>query len=76
MHHENHTVDDRADAAQVVTRAGLNHFLPKSDVDIRQTGAGESVGDNRLTLLAQFEGDDKRWSAQAHASPRLARLGS
>jgi hypothetical protein len=29
MHHENHTVVDRADAAQVVTRAGLNHFPTK-----------------------------------------------
>jgi hypothetical protein len=38
--------------------------------------AGESVGNDRLTLLAQLEGDDERWSAQFHASPRLARLGS
>ena len=29
--------------------------------------AGESVGDDRLTLLAQFEGDDERWSAKLHA---------
>jgi succinate dehydrogenase/fumarate reductase flavoprotein subunit len=28
------------------------------------------------TLLAQLEGDDERWSAQLHAAPRLARLGS
>src|SRR6516225_190123 len=38
--------------------------------------AGESVGNDRLTLLAQLEGDDERWSAQFHALPRLARLGS
>src|SRR5262249_51243456 len=38
--------------------------------------AGESVGDDRLTLLAQFEGDDERWSAQFHAPARLLRLGS
>ena len=25
--------------------------------------AGEGVGNDRLTLLAQFEGDDERWSA-------------
>src|SRR5215813_8837640 len=36
------------------------------------TCAGEGVGDDRLTLLAQFEGDDERWSAKLHASPRLA----
>src|SRR5262249_53447192 len=30
--------------------------------------AGESVGNDRLTLLAQFEGDDERWSAKLHAS--------
>src|SRR5262245_26710530 len=29
--------------------------------------AGENVGDDRLTLLAQFEGDDERWSAKLHA---------
>src|SRR5262245_28055001 len=29
--------------------------------------AGESVGNDRLTLLAQFEGDDERWSAKLHA---------
>jgi hypothetical protein len=28
--------------------------------------AGESVGNDRLTLLAQFEGDDERWSAKLH----------
>jgi hypothetical protein len=28
------------------------------------------------TLLAQLEGDDELWSAQLHARPRLARLGS
>ena len=28
--------------------------------------AGESVGNDCLTLLAQFEGDDERWSAQLH----------
>ena len=38
--------------------------------------AGESVGNDRLTLFAQFEGDDERWSAQLHAPPRLARIGS
>ena len=38
--------------------------------------AGESVGDDRLTLLAQLEGDDERWSAQLHALTRLARIGS
>src|SRR5262245_49897601 len=38
--------------------------------------AGENVGNDRLTLLAQFEGDDERWSAQLHAPPRLARLRS
>ena len=27
--------------------------------------AGESVGNDRLTLLAQLEGDDERWSAQS-----------
>ncbi len=37
--------------------------------------AGESVGNGRLTLLAQLEGDDERWSAQLHTPPRLARLG-
>src|SRR6516165_2148503 len=30
--------------------------------------AGEGVGNDRLTLLAQFEGDDERWSAKLHAS--------
>src|SRR5262249_9356895 len=30
--------------------------------------AGESVGNDRLTLLAQFEADDERWSATLHAS--------
>jgi len=29
--------------------------------------AGESVGNDRLTLLAQSEGDDERWSAKLHA---------
>src|SRR5262245_41832718 len=29
--------------------------------------AGESVGNDRLTRLAQFEGDDKRWWAKLHA---------
>ncbi len=38
--------------------------------------AGESVGNDRLTLLAQFEGDDERWSVKLHGSPRLPRLGS
>jgi hypothetical protein len=33
MHHENYTADDRADGAKVATRAGLNHSLPKSDVE-------------------------------------------
>ena len=38
--------------------------------------AGESVGNDRLTLLAHLEGDDEGWSAQLHAAPRLARVGS
>ena len=38
--------------------------------------AGESVGNNCLTLLAQFEGNDEGWSAQLHSAPRLARVGS
>src|SRR5262249_27053035 len=38
--------------------------------------AGEGVGNDRLMLLAHFEGDDERWSAQLHAPPRLPRLGS
>src|SRR5262249_58720654 len=29
--------------------------------------AGEGVGNDRLTRLAQFEGDDERWSAKLHA---------
>jgi hypothetical protein len=29
MHHENHAADDRADGAQVASRAGLNHFPTK-----------------------------------------------
>jgi hypothetical protein len=28
---------------------------------------GEGVGNDRLTRLAQFEGDDKRWWAKLHA---------
>ena len=33
--------------------------------------AGESGGNDRLTLLAHLEGDDEGWSAQLHAAPRL-----
>jgi hypothetical protein len=40
------------------------------------TGAGRERRRRSLKLLAQFEGADKRRSAQVHASPRLARLGS
>jgi hypothetical protein len=29
--------------------------------------AGEGVGNDCLSLLAQFEGDDERWSAKLHA---------
>jgi len=40
------------------------------------TCAGESVGNDRLTPLAQLEGNDERLSFQFRAPPRLARLGS
>ena len=38
--------------------------------------ASESVGNDRLTPLAEFEGNDERWSTQLHTPPRLPRLGS
>src|SRR5262249_35600322 len=49
----------------------------QEDVSVAQRfGAGPRASATIATLLAQFEGDDKRWSAQLHASPRLPRLGS
>src|SRR5215831_11661842 len=61
--------------AGVAQRFGAGRLIELGEVyNIACTG--ESVGNDRLTLLAQFEGDDERWSAKLHASPRLARLGS
>jgi hypothetical protein len=33
-------------------------------------------GAQYMDIAAQLEGNDERWSAQFHAPPRLARLGS
>ena len=59
------------------TKSYLGYGQPKKiHLLLNSKRAGESVGNDRLTLLAQLEGDDERWSAQHHALPRLARLGS
>src|SRR5262245_44262385 len=63
------------DDAGVAQRFGAGHLIELGEI-YNIACAGESVGNDRLTLLAQFEGDDERWSAQLHAPPRLARLGS
>src|SRR5262249_59487300 len=46
-----------------------------SSSSVRYTTAlapARASDNDRLTILAQFEGDDERWSAKLHASPRLA----
>ena len=58
--------------AGVAQRCGAGHLIELGEI-YDSACAGESVGNDRLTLLAQFEGDDERWSAQFHAPPRLAR---
>ena len=37
---------------------------------------GESIGNDRFSPLAEFEGNDERWCAQFHALPILHRFGS
>src|SRR5262249_52771872 len=61
--------------AGVAQRFGAGHLIELGEIyNIACTG--ESVGNDRLTPLAEFEGNDERWSAQLHAPPRLPRLGS
>jgi hypothetical protein len=42
----------------------------------RSAAATRSRARSKSATVAQFEGDDERWSAKLHASPRLPRLGS
>ena len=60
--------------AGVAQRFGAGRLIELGEI-YDSACAGESVGNDRLTFLAQLEGDDERWSAQLHAPPRLARLG-
>jgi hypothetical protein len=56
--------------AGIAQRFGAGRLIELGEIH-DSARAGESVGDDRLTLLAQLEGDDERWSAQLHAPPRL-----
>src|SRR5262249_6892723 len=53
--------------ASVAQRFGAGRLIELSEI-YNIACAGEGVGNDRLTRLAQFEGDDKRWWAQLHAS--------
>src|SRR5262249_42563011 len=53
--------------AGVAQRFGAGRLIELSEI-YNIACAGEGVGNDRLTRLAQFEGDDKRWWAQLHAS--------
>jgi hypothetical protein len=57
--------------AGVAQRFGAGRLLELGEV-YDSACAGESVGNDRLTLLAQLEGDDERWSAQLHAPPKIS----
>jgi hypothetical protein len=61
--------------AGVAQRFGAGRLIELGEI-YNIACAGESVGNDRLTRLAQFEGDDERWLTKLHASPRLPRLGS
>jgi hypothetical protein len=58
--------------AGIAQRFGAGRLIELGEI-YDSACTGESVGNDRLTLFAQFEGDDERWSAQLHAPPRLAR---
>ena len=61
--------------AGITQRFGAGRLIELGEI-YDSACAGESAGNDRLTLLAQLEGNDERWSALLHAAPRLARLGS
>ncbi len=48
--------------AGVAQRFGAGRLIELGEI-YDSAYAGESVGNDRLTLLAQLEGDDERWSA-------------
>src|SRR5262245_49523228 len=50
----------------VAQRLGAGHLIELREI-YDSAYASEGVGNDRLTLLAQFEGDDERWSAKLHA---------
>src|SRR5262245_31149613 len=52
--------------AGVAQRFGAGRLIELGEI-YNIACASESVGNDRLTLLAQFEGDDERWSAKLHA---------
>src|SRR5262249_23926600 len=57
--------------AGVAQRVGARRFIQLSEIDDGAC-AGEGVGNNRLTPLAQLEGDDERWSAQLHDTMKIS----
>ncbi len=52
--------------AGVTQRFGAGHLIELREI-YDSAYASEGVGNDRLTLLAQFECDDERWSAKLHA---------
>ena len=64
-----------SERAGIAQRFGAGRLIELGEI-YDSACAGESIGNDCLTLLAQFEGDDERWSAQLHTPPRLAQISS
>jgi hypothetical protein len=58
----------RQERSSVAQRFGAGRLIELSEI-YDSACADERISNDRLTLLAQLEGDDEGWSAQLHAPP-------